>query len=54
MLYGKWFVQEHSVIVYEGTVIILIKEMFEEIKNVVNNVDMSSLREPWQNGPYKN
>jgi len=23
-------------------------------KNVVNNVDMSSLREPWQNGPYKN
>ena len=23
-------------------------------KNVVNNVDMSSLRAPWQNGPYKN
>jgi len=22
-------------------------------KNVVNNVDMSSLRAPWQNGPYK-
>ena len=25
-----------------------------QIKNVVNNVDMSSLRAPWQNGPYKN
>jgi len=24
-----------------------------QIKNVVNNVDMSSLRAPWQNGPYK-
>ena len=23
-------------------------------KNVVNNVDMSSLRAPWQNSPYKN
>jgi len=23
-------------------------------KNVVNNVDMSSLRAPWQSGPYKN
>ena len=23
-------------------------------KNVVNNVDMSCLRAPWQNGPYKN
>ena len=23
-------------------------------KNIVNNVDMSSLRTPWQNGPYKN
>jgi len=23
-------------------------------KNVVNNVDMSSLRAPWQNDPYKN
>jgi len=23
-------------------------------KNVVNNVDMSSLRAPWKNGPYKN
>jgi len=23
-------------------------------KNVVNNVDMSSLRASWQNGPYKN
>ena len=23
-------------------------------KNVVNNVDKSSLRAPWQNGPYKN
>jgi len=23
-------------------------------KNVVNNVDMSNLRAPWQNGPYKN
>jgi len=23
-------------------------------KNVVNNVDMSSLRAPWQNGPYIN
>jgi len=23
-------------------------------KNVVNNVDMSGLRAPWQNGPYKN
>ena len=23
-------------------------------ENVVNNVDMSSLRAPWQNGPYKN
>ena len=23
-------------------------------KNVVNNVDVSCLREPWQNGPYKN
>ena len=22
--------------------------------NVVNNVDMSCLRAPWQNGPYKN
>jgi len=22
--------------------------------NVVNNVDMSILRAPWQNGPYKN
>jgi len=22
--------------------------------NVVNNVDMSSLRAPWQNGPYEN
>ena len=22
-------------------------------KNVVNNVDMSSLRAPWQNGKYK-
>ena len=27
--------------------------MFKE-KNVVNNVDMSSLRAPCQNGPYKN
>jgi len=25
-----------------------------QIKNVVNNVDMSSLKAPWQNGPYKN
>jgi len=25
-----------------------------QIKNVANNVDMSSLRAPWQNGPYKN
>jgi len=25
-----------------------------QINNVVNNVDMSSLRAPWQNGPYKN
>ena len=24
-----------------------------QIKNVVNNVDMSSLGAPWQNGPYK-
>ena len=23
-------------------------------KNVVNNVDKSSLPTPWQNGPYKN
>jgi len=23
-------------------------------KNVVNDVDMSSLRAPWQNGPYEN
>jgi len=23
-------------------------------RNVVNNVDMSSLRAPWQNGQYKN
>jgi len=23
-------------------------------KNVVNNVDKSSLRAPWQNGPYTN
>ena len=29
------------------------EEMFKG-KNVVNNVDMSSLRAPWQNGPYKN
>ena len=27
--------------------------MFKE-KNVVNNVDKSSLWAPWQNGPYKN
>ena len=25
-----------------------------QTKNVVNNVDMSCLRQPWQNGPYKN
>jgi len=25
-----------------------------QIKNVVNNVDMPSLRAPWQNDPYKN
>ena len=25
-----------------------------QIKNVVYNVDMSSLRAPWQYGPYKN
>ena len=25
-----------------------------QIKNVVNNVDMSSLRAPWRNGTYKN
>jgi len=25
-----------------------------QTKNVVNNVDMSCLRAPWQNGPYKN
>jgi len=25
-----------------------------QIKNVVNNVDVSSLRAQWQNGPYKN
>jgi len=25
-----------------------------ETKNVANNVDMSCLRAPWQNGPYKN
>ena len=25
-----------------------------QIKNVVNNEDMSRLRAPWQNGPYKN
>jgi len=25
-----------------------------QTKNVVNNVDMSSVRAPWQNGPYKN
>ena len=24
-----------------------------QTKNVVNNVDMSCLRAPWQNGPYK-
>ena len=24
-----------------------------QIKNVVNNVDMSSLKAPWHNGPYK-
>jgi len=26
----------------------------DQIKNVVNDVDMSSLRAPWQTGPYKN
>ena len=26
--------------------------MFKE--RMLNNVDMSSLRAPWQNGPYKN
>ena len=26
----------------------------DQTKNVVNNVDMSCLRAPWQNGPYKN
>jgi len=25
-----------------------------QTKNVVNNVDMSCLRAPWQNGAYKN
>jgi len=25
-----------------------------QTKNVVYNVDMSYLRAPWQNGPYKN
>jgi len=25
-----------------------------QTKNVANNVDMSCLRAPWQNGPYKN
>jgi len=25
-----------------------------QTKNVVNNVEMSCLRAPWQNGPYKN
>ena len=25
-----------------------------QIKNVVNNVDMSSWKAPWQNGSYKN
>jgi len=25
-----------------------------QTKNVANNVDMSSLRAPWQNGPHKN
>ena len=25
-----------------------------QIKNVVNNADISSLRTPWQKGPYKN
>ena len=25
-----------------------------QTKNVANNVDMSGLRAPWQNGPYKN
>ena len=25
-----------------------------QTKNVVNNVDMSNLRAPWQNDPYKN
>ena len=29
-----------------------MEEMFKE-KNVVNNVDKSSLWAPWQNGPYK-
>jgi len=31
-----------------------MEEMFKYlIKNVVSNVDMSSLRAPWQNGPYR-
>ena len=25
-----------------------------QTKNIANNVDMSCLRAPWQNGPYKN
>jgi len=33
---------------------IYIKEMFKFLKNVVNNIDMSSLRAPWQKGRYKN
>jgi len=29
-------------------------DVFKHENNVVNNVDISSLGTPWQNGPYKN
>jgi len=36
-----------------GTDQYYINWRYVQIQNVVNNVDMSSLRAPWQNGPYK-
>jgi len=42
--------------IYKKDFLFILKMLvfvIHQIKNV-NNVDMSSLRAPWQNGPYKN
>ena len=46
--------EDYNLHVHNTIMYININERDVQRKNVVNNVDKSSLWAPWQNGPYKN